>query len=282
MMYSLMFLSMSWIVFAQNTNQETTLADVVKALERIESRLEKEARIRMWEGREMWDFGGGPIYPFRVLLDKDKFQSFFEEGGYYEDAPMLLFPFLNGGGGTWRITYDKRLSLGFMFYGFGFSGLGFLKHDTDPNGPNATVDENNDGRDDYYSYSGYGLNAFTFVVSYRIPFEGTPLGLFAGLQAGLGSESIGFSRSPRNVLSTTLGIQIDQLNWRRMLFATGGWAGLEIGQGIVKLALEGGFDYYVPLGDWMPESGMHRLDVKPSKDINPYSVWFSIGPHFNY
>ena len=270
------------LVTAQETSKDTTLADVVKALERIEAQLDKEGRVR-WRG-DMSDvaFGGGPLYPVRYFLNKEELQKYFDLGGNYESVPQVLFPFVNGGGGTWRWTFNNNLSIGLMYYGFGFATLGFLKHDTDPNGPNVTVDENGDGWDDYFSFAEYGITVFSFPISYRVPFEGVPLGVFAGAQLGLGVESAGFTRSPRNVLAATLGIQLDALSWRRMVVASGVWAGLEIGKGVVKLALEGGLDYYIPLGEWTPASGMHRLDAKPTKDINPVNAWFTIGPHFNY
>lgn len=265
-------------------SREATLSDVVKALERIEEQIAQERRVFRGEKNEEVDFGGAPIYPFRILLGRQAFQSYYDEGGSYEAVPLVLFPFANGGGGTWRFTFNERLSIGLNLYGYGFSSLGFLKHDTAADGPNVTIDKNSDGWDDYYSYAGYGITVFSFLVSLRQPIGGAPVGVFGGVQIGVGSESIGFSRYGRtsNVLTNTLGIQIADLDWSRAVLATGFWVGLDAGSRRVKIALEGGLDYYVPIGGWMPASGMHRKDVKPEEGINGYSVWFSVGPHFNY
>lgn len=273
--------ALSW---AQEAAREATLADVVKALERIEAQIAEERAL--WKGEGVMDFGGGPLFPTRILVWKEEFQKYFEAGGSYEEAPRVLFPFANGGGGTWRFTFNQRLSVGLSYYGFGFSCLGFLHHSTDPQGPNATIDENGDGLDDYYSYAGYGLGMFSFVIAYRLPLTEDPAtaAVFGGMQLGIGSESIGFSRYQRtsNVLANTLGIGLANLDWSRPLVGMGAWAGVDVGSRRVKLAVEGGVDYYLPLGGWLPASGMHRTDVKPASTVNALNFWFAIGPHFNY
>ncbi len=271
-------------VQAQEPNQEATLSDVVKALERIEERIDLDVKRFNGDDDDRVDFGGAPIFPVRVLLGQANIQKYFDEGGSYQTSPSILYPFANGGGGTWRWTFEQKLSIGFNYYGYGFSSLGYLKHDTAAEGPNATVDENLDGYDDYYSYAGYGMSVWSFVVSYRIPIEGTPVAFFVGTQAGIGNENVGFSRSDRtkNILANAVGIQIGDLDWSRTNFATGGWAGVEFGGRRAKLAIEAGMDYYIPMGEWSPEAGMHRTDVKPPVDLNNMNVWFVIGPHFNY
>ena len=233
-------------------------------------------------------FGGGPLLAFRYLTSMQQLNDYLAVLGSYEAMNPLFYPLKDGGGGTWRVTINDRLQVGFEYVGFGQSVLGFAVHQdpvTEPNLPNETVDEDGDGFDDYYSYAGYGQWTGAALAQVMLPVSEL-ITLKAGVKAGLGHEGIGVSMSERTVLSTTLGVVAGNYSWDRFMLVGGGYAGLQVNlpgkHGSFRLGLEAGFDGHWGITEWMPATGVHHLTTAPPADFQSHNAWIWVGPQFSY
>ena len=288
-------------VFGQNEPGNEEILDV---LEEINEKLERLAPDEDQEWGE-WDegqgsgrgFGGGPFLAVRWIVEMDELNGYLKDiGSFHEDRLFraFLFPFVDGGGGTWRVSLSDRMQFGIASYGYGQETWGYLNHTEDTKGADNTVDEDGDGYDDYVSYVEWGFGGANFLLEYRMPLSPQSIYLEIGGVFGMGGEGLTIERSPRQVSSimeNLLAVQVltGQSDWSRMYFTVGGFTGLQIAfpktKGIVKLGLEAGIDYHIPMdsgGKWTPGVGIHRKEKAPPADFNSMNVWFHIGPQFNY
>ncbi len=276
--------------FAQESTDKSS--DILSVLEDINQKLEKMAPKERAEhaGAPDAGFGGGPFMAFRILPDMPKMNAYIGSLGNYGAFNMVLFPFVDGGGGTWRWVVNKNFQLGMDFYGYGQSTLGYLNYPSpsgttvDNTGPSGTPD----GYDDYYSYASYGFNVWSFVAQGKIELAENLLYAVGGVKAGFGGEDVSISRNRRTVWENALNLNIDtgSTSWSRNLFVTGGYLGLQLrldGKlNVFKLGLDAGFDYHVPLSAWAPSTGVHVREAAPPADFNSMNFWVSFGPQFHY
>lgn len=230
-------------------------------------------------------FGGSPYFTVRFLPGVDALDDYLASVGDYEALGSLLYPFVDGGGGTWRLRLSRTLQMGIDYYGAGYTSLGFLTHETDPEAANDTVDEDGDGLDDYYSYASYGFSFVAGLLATEVPLGSRSLAATFTGRAGLGSEGFSIERNPRTVLETGLEIVAGSSDWTRRLALFGGSVGIAWRpnpRGPFSLGLDVGFDYYLPMGDWRPAPGVHRATVAPPADFNAMNAWLFVGPRFNY
>jgi hypothetical protein len=237
--------------------------------------------------------GGGPFLAVRFFLEIDELNGYLDDIGSFSGERQFgsfLFPFVNGGGGTWRFSISEKFQVGFVGYGYGLSTYGYLHHTEDTEGADNTIDENDDDLDDYISYVDYGFGAWNFLMQYKIELIPTSLYLEIGGVAGLGIEGITVSRNQRTVLDA-LPVQIltGNSDWERTFLNVGGFLGVQIPfkgtAGIVSLGIESGFNYHINFiedGKWTPGVGIHRTEKSPPKDFNSMNIWFNVGPQFNY
>jgi hypothetical protein len=273
-----------------SSDQEAvTDADVVAVLEDINQKLERIAPA-MRDRERKGQFGGGPYFTTRFFLDMPTLNDYSTDLGDYGEFSRVAAPFVNGGGGTWRFGTKGAWQWGLDYWGLGFSEKGFRNHQEGAEEPNVTIDENDDGLDDFYSYAGWGLSVFGPLVQYKNSFA-EMFFFTAGGKAGFGSEGFSISQNQRTVLrdfaeSFGLAAQATEYSWERPLFMTGAYVGLQWKpkgeEGIFGMALNAGFDYFVPMSDWQPAVGVHRTDEAPPEDYNPMSAYVMVGPTFNY
>ncbi len=273
--------------------EDVILADVVEQLQAINHRL---ARIT---GEEDEDYemrapdaggGGSQFYPFRYFLDIGTLNSYVAGVGAFDrddgtaGYSEFMFPMVDSGGGTWRWSFSRNFQIGFDFWSGGYSNLGFLTHQTAANDANDTVDEDGDGYDDYYSYANWGIGMGSLVVAGKLEPVQDVLFLTSAARIGVAGESLTVERSRRDVLETTVNIVTGDVEWSRSLLQLGGALGVQIAlddANVVRLGIEGGFDYFVPIQDWKPAAGVHQGTSTPP-DWNPMNAWVRIGPHFRY
>ena len=281
------------LLFAQENEGDdgSGLGDVVVQLEEINKKLDDifGDKKDKWEGAPDEGFGGGPFFAVRYFPLMGMMNDYIESLGSYVSAEPLrnwMFPFVDGGGGTWRGVINKNLQFGMNYYGYGQSRLGHMIHQTNPEAANSTIDENGDGYDDYYTYASYGYSMWTFLGQGKVELAPELLYMVFGGQFGFGGEDVYIASNSRNVLQTALGIYPEASSWSRSLFMVGGYAGIQLRvdgkQNVVKLGLNTGFDYHIPMGDWMPEAGVHRLDPAPPAGFNSMNWWISFGPDFHF
>ena len=237
--------------------------------------------------------GGGPFLAFRYMLEMNKMNDFLKDIGDFPAERQywqFMFPFVNGGGGTWRFMMNKNFQVGFVSYGYGQSTYGYLNHTEDTEGADNTIDENDDGFDDYVSYVDYGFGTWNFIMQYKVELIPRSLYLELGGLAGLGGEGVTVSRNPRTVFDV-LPVQIltGQSDWSRTFLNIGALLGLQIPfkgtAEIVKLGIEVGIDYHINFiedGKWTPGVGIHRTEKSPPPDFNSMNLWFHVGPQFHY
>lgn len=229
--------------------------------------------------------GGGPLPAFRYLISMQQLNDYLAVLGDYEALNPIFYPMVDGGGGTWRMTINDRFQVGFEYVGFGQKVLGQAVHQTDPELPNDTVDEDGDGLDDYYSYAGYGQWSGAALAQLMLPVSEL-ITLKAGIKVGVGHEGIGISINEREVLSTSLGVVAGNYAWDRFMFVGGGYAGIQLNIGGKKssfrLGLEAGFDGHWGVTEWMPATGVHHLTAAPPEDFQSHSIWVWVGPQFSY
>lgn len=274
-------------------DEDVILADVVEQLENINDRL---SRITGEDDEEYEmrapDVGGGgsQFYPFRYFLEMGTLNSYLAGVGAFtrDDGTAgyseFMFPMLDSGGGTWRWSFSRNFQVGFDFWSGGYTNLGQLTHQTAANAANDTVDEDGDGLDDYYSYANWGLGMGSLVVAGKLEPVEDVLFLTGAARVGMAGESFTVERSRRDVLETTVAIVTGDVEWSRSLLQLGGALGVQIAlddANVVRLGIEGGFDYFVPIGDWKPSAGVHTATTTPP-DWNPMNAWVRIGPHFRY
>jgi len=272
---------------AQDGEEDLSNADVIAVLEEINEKMDRIAPGVREE--DPVDFGGGPYFTGRYLLDMDGMSAYADDlGDYGSGFRDYMVPFRDGGGGTWRWTGQGNLSAGLEYYGAGQSILGQRNHldsAEQPNRANVTVDENDDGLDDYYTYANYGYSSFNALVRYVFDV-GESLFIGVGAKAGMGGESFSISQNDRSVLGDTFQIQSGVLSWSRPLATVGGFGGIQWRpkgrDGIFGMILDVGFDYHHPISDWSPEAGVHVEDQAPPEGFTPMNAWVTIGPSFNY
>lgn len=280
-------------VFAQEEKRDdgTQLGDVVVQLEEINKKLDAiwgdEWKTR--EGAPDKGFGGAPFFAIRYFPLMGLMNGYIGSLGNFTSTEPLhawMFPFVDGGGGTWRMVASKNFQVGMDYFGYGQSRLGYMNHQSDPMMANSTVDENGDGLDDYYSYASYGYFMWTFLGQGKVELVPELFYATFGGKFGFGSEDVYIAANSRNVLETALGIYPNATSWSRPLFMVGGYAGLQVRldgkRNVVKLGLSTGFDYHIPMDDWMPEAGVHRTDAAPPAAFNSMNWWISFGPEFHF
>lgn len=234
-------------------------------------------------------FGGGSYWPVRIYFGMDTMNSYVQSLGTYEPFPMISVPFADGGGGTWRISFNKYFQIGANFWGGGFSSLGQQYHQdpvTSPTLANITVDEDGDGLDDYYSYASYSYFYWSFLAMGKLPLH-RRINLVFGGQIGIGEELFGISRNQRksSLLGGALGVMHGDSDWSRMLFIPGAWTGIQLNvdkKNIFKLGLDVGFDYPVPMQSWMPESGVHTEESAPPESFNSMNLNIGLNMQFHF
>lgn len=262
---------------------EVSTVDVLAVLEEINRKLDRPMRSG---GAPDSGFGGGPMMPFRYLLGTADLNAYFEQLGSYAPLNPFFFPFVNGGAGTWRWSFDESLQAGLEYGGFGQDVRGFAAHRSDPQGPRDTVDTDGDGYDDYYSYAGYGQHYFAGIVQYKWPIAPRLLYLAAGIKTGLAFERLRYGMDRRQVLTDTLGITSGGNSWRRTSLLGGAYAGLQIrldgDLNVFKLGIEAGVTGHYGLGAWAPATGVHRGTPAPPDTMQAHHFWLSIGPQFHY
>lgn len=231
-------------------------------------------------------FGGAPYYTVRYFPGMEEMSDYITSLGNFEGLSPVMYPFVNGGGGTWRLAFSRGFQIGFDYFGMGQTRLGFLNHRTGAEAANDTVDENGDGLDDYYSYASYGYNMFAILAQGKLPLAGDRFFAVGGARVGLGSEAANVSRTRRTVVSSTLDIIAGSSDWTRGLFLLGGFAGVQLNldpeRNVFKLGLDVGFDYHVPMGEWMPATGVHRTASAPPQGFSGMNVWAFLGPQFHF
>lgn len=231
-------------------------------------------------------FGGAPYYTVRYFLDVDTLNDYVTDLGSYSAFSPVMYPFVNGGGGTWRVAFSRTLQVGFDFFGMGQQRLGFLDHRTDALSANDTEDENGDGLDDYYSYASYGYSMFAFLVQGKQSLAGDRLYAVFGARTGFGGETMNVSRNRRTVVTGTLDIISGSSDWTRALFLLGAYGGMQLNvdpdSNVLKIGLDVGFDYHMPMDDWMPATGVHRTVDAPPAAFNGMNVWLFLGPQFHF
>ena len=295
-----MVVLISGIAFGETENEK-----ILEVLEEINEKLERVVPDDDWDG---WDdededgdngkgFGGGPFMAFRWLIDMQDLNDYLKDIGQFGGDKLfspILYPFVDGGGGTWRVSLSERLQFGISYFGYGQNTWGYLNHTEDSQKSDDTIDENGDGYDDYVSYVEWGFGGANFIMEYKLPISPKSVYLELGGTFGMGSEGLTVDRSPRQVSSVIddlMAVQIltGRSDWSRMYFSVGGFTGLQFSfpktKGVVSFALEAGFDYHIPMeagGKWTPGVGVHRKEKSPPVDFNSMNVWFHLGPQFNY
>lgn len=283
----------------RDEQDEAVLADVIAELEEMNDRLWRmlgeDEDYEGFEGRAPdVGGGGGQFFPVRFFIDMPRLNTYVDSLGSFpgdpavagsDTYPLAMFPFVNSGGGTWRWSASRNFQIGMDFWNGGFSTLGFVDHNTDPLGPNDTADENGDGLDDYYSYANYGMGYWSVLASGKVEPVEEVLFLTGTARVGLGGETFSVERNRRDVVTSTLSIVTGSAAWNRALLQLGAAVGVQVAlddANVVRLGLEGGFDYYVPISPWMPGTGIHRTTAAPPADWNPMNAWVRIGPQFRY
>ncbi len=278
-------------IAAQEDEEDVSNAEVVAVLEEINEKLD---RMAPGAGKESpVDFGGGPYFTGRYLLQMDEMSGYADDlGAYGNGFSPFMMPFVDGGGGTWRWTGPGNLSVGLEYFGYGQSILGQRNHLEAENRANVTIDETgpdgeSDGLDDYYTYANYGYSIFNALVRYAFSV-GDTFFIGVGAKAGMGGDSFAVSQNDRSVLEETFQTRIESgvLSWSRTLLSAGGFGGVQWKpngrDGVFGVVLDLGFDYHYPLDDWSPEAGVHIADPAPPEGFTPMNAWVTIGPSFNY
>ena len=278
-------------VFAQDesgdSEEEMSAAEIVTILEEINQKLER------FDGKKWQDedkrapdegFGGGSYWPVRIFFGMDTMNTYVQGLGSYTAFPKVSIPFRDGGGGTWRISFNKNFQIGINYWGGGYSSLGQQSHQTAADLANVTIDEDGDGLDDYYSYASYNYFFWSFLFMGKIHVH-EMVSIVAGAHAGLGQEFFDIARNERNFLQTTLSILNGDPNWSRMLFVPGGWVGVQLNpdkKNFFKIGLDVGFDYQVPLEKWQPGAGTHTLESAPPEDFSAFNLNVGLNMQFHF
>jgi hypothetical protein len=266
-------------------NGEVSSAEIATILEEINQKMDKITREPKMDKEPAPDegFGGGSYWPVRIFFGMDKMNSYLVSLGTYPKFPMVSIPMMDGGGGTWRISFNKNFQIGVNYWAGGFSSLGQQNHTTTAGYTPVTEDEDSDGYDDYYTYANYSLFYWSFLGMGKLPVTERINWVF-GAQTGLGRESFGISRNERTI-TDTLGVTNDDVDWSRMLFIPGAWTGVQFEVGnmnIFKLGLDVGFDYPIPMGVWEPGAGTHVQESSPPADFNGMNLWTGINMQFHF
>lgn len=266
-------------------NGAVSSAEIATILEEINQKMEKITRGPKMDKSPAPDegFGGGSFWPVRIFFGMDKMNAYVTGLGTYPQFPMVSIPMMDGGGGTWRVSFNKSFQVGVNYWAGGFSSLGQQTHTTGGSYSPVTADEDGDGFDDYYTYAHYSLYYWSFLGMGKLSVSKRINWVF-GAQTGLGRESFGISRNERT-LGTTLGISNDDVDWSRMLFIPGAWTGVQFEVGdmnIFKLGLDVGFDYPIPVSSWEPGAGTHVQEAAPPADFNGMNLWSGINMQFHF
>jgi len=259
--------------------EAVALADVVLVLERISSQLEEQEEPDTESTGITINMGGGPRFDVRQFLDIGTMNSYLATRGKYEDFGGWLYPFVNSGGGTSRFNIGENLQLGWNAWGGGFSSLGHRVANTVD-----TIDQDSDGYDDYYSYASYGIQVNDFLLQYKIKLARQ---LYVGLGGlvGLASESFSIQQNQRSFVESAVSSITGSSDWSRSLLDTGAYLTLQFQpdpyRDFFKISLNGGFDYPIALGDWMPSAGVHKDIAAPPAAFRAMSWHVGLGLDFN-
>ena len=281
-------------IFAQEDGgedeEQVSAAEIVTILEEINQKLERFDG-KKWDGEDKRapdeGFGGGSYWPVRIFFGMDTMNTYVQGLGSYAPFPKVSIPFRDGGGGTWRISFNKYFQIGWNYWGGGYSSLGQQNHQdpaTSPNAANITVDEDGDGLDDYYSYASYDYFYWSFLAMGKIPVHKL-INIVAGAQAGIGGEAFDIYRNERSVVESALTILNGDSNWSRMLFVPGGWVGVQFNmdkKNIFKLGLDVGFEYPIPLETWQPGPGTHTEEPVPPEDFSAFNLNVGLNMQFHF
>ena len=223
--------------------------------------------------------GGGPRFDFRYFLDMGTMNDYLASRGTYTPFAAYFLPMVNSGGGTWRLNITRELQIGWNAWGGGLSSLGFRTGGVD------IVDADIDGQDDYYSYASYGISVNDLVAQYKFTLAENRFYLGVGGLVGLASESFSISQNQRTVISGVVDALPGSNDWTRLLLDTGAYLTLQFqpdpDNRFFRLSLNGGFDYPIAIGEWMPSAGVHHDDLVPPVAFNAMNCWVGIGLDFN-
>ncbi|MBU0935419.1 MAG: hypothetical protein KKI09_00250 [Spirochaetes bacterium] len=225
------------------------------------------------------NMGGGPRFDVRQFLDIGTMNSYLATRGNYSAFSGWLYPFVNSGGGTSRFNIGDNLQLGWNAWGGGFSSLGHrVVNAVD------TIDQDSNGYDDYYSYASYGIQVNDFLLQYKIKLARQFYVGLGGL-VGLASESFSIQQNQRSFVESAVSSITGSSDWSRSLLDTGAYLTLQFQpdpyRDFFKISLNGGFDYPIALGDWMPSAGVHKDIVAPPAAFRAMNWHVGLGLDFN-
>jgi hypothetical protein len=253
------------------------LEEINEKLERLPDRFQKRKHDDPFKG-----VGGSLFYPTRIFFDMDDLNSYINRVGGYEDFKKVLVPFKDGWGGTFRLSFNKNWQIGTEVYFYGLSSNGLMNSTADP----GVVDNDGDGKDDFYSYAEYNLGVINLIGQGKVELVKERLFFFGGIKAGFGKQTIDFTRNPsENNFGGNLSAFFGDASWKQFIMPVGGFVGLQFYLGTEKrfsIGLDTGFEYYIPITDWKPGTGVHKDFPAPPDDFNPMNMYIALGGRLHY